>query len=114
MAKPSTEPFTTNDRSYAPPARPVVVICLDGSADEYLDAALCRGRMPSLRRLSLLRLRRRLYQCLNTFQGMRITAATSRLTLRPRLTSTQFRAILVVLTPIVTEYRVRACPVPLK
>jgi phosphonoacetate hydrolase len=29
------------------------VICLDGSADEYLDAALARGRMPNLQRLSV-------------------------------------------------------------
>ena len=39
-------PFTVNGRSYNPPARPVAVLCLDGSADEYLDAALLRGRMP--------------------------------------------------------------------
>jgi len=30
-----------------------VVICLDGSADEYLDAALARGRMPNLQSLSV-------------------------------------------------------------
>ena len=41
--------FTVNHRTYHPPAKPVVVICLDGSADEYLDAALVRGRMPNLR-----------------------------------------------------------------
>ena len=38
----STTPFTVNGRTYTPPARPVVVICLDGCADEYLDAALAR------------------------------------------------------------------------
>ena len=47
----STTPFTVNGRTYTPPARPVVVICLDGCADEYLDAALARGRMPRLARL---------------------------------------------------------------
>jgi phosphonoacetate hydrolase len=31
----------------------MVVICLDGSADEYLDAAMARGRMPNLLRLSV-------------------------------------------------------------
>ena len=31
--------FVVNDRSYDPPDRKLVVICLDGSADEYLDAA---------------------------------------------------------------------------
>jgi phosphonoacetate hydrolase len=45
-------PFTVNGRTYSPPARPVVGICLDGSADEYLDAALARGRMPNLERMA--------------------------------------------------------------
>ena len=49
---PSTTAFTVNGRTYSPPARPVAVICLDGSADEYLDAALARGRMPNLHRIS--------------------------------------------------------------
>lgn len=31
----------------------MAVICLDGSADEYLDTALARGRMPCLQRMSL-------------------------------------------------------------
>lgn len=44
--------FEVNGRSYFPPARPIVVICLDGSADEYLDATLARGRMPNLQRIS--------------------------------------------------------------
>lgn len=48
-----TTPFTVNGRTYAPPARPVVGICLDGSADEYLDAALARGLMPALQRMAL-------------------------------------------------------------
>jgi phosphonoacetate hydrolase len=45
--------FTVNHRTYNPPAKPVVVICLDGSADEYLDCALARGRMPNLARMSV-------------------------------------------------------------
>lgn len=45
--------FTVNHRTYNPPAKPVVVICLDGSADEYLDCAIARGRMPNLARMSL-------------------------------------------------------------
>jgi len=48
-----TTPFTVNGRAYHPPACPVVVICLDGSADEYLDAAIDRGRMPNLLRMSV-------------------------------------------------------------
>ncbi|HKS37078.1 MAG TPA: alkaline phosphatase family protein [Verrucomicrobiae bacterium] len=49
----STSPFTVNGRAYHPPARPVAVICLDGSADEYLDAAIDRGRMPNLQQMSV-------------------------------------------------------------
>lgn len=45
--------FTVNHRTYTPPAKPVVVICLDGSADEYLDCAIVRGRMPNLAKMSL-------------------------------------------------------------
>lgn len=44
--------FAVNGRTYRPPSRPVVVICLDGCADEYLDAALARGRMPYLARMA--------------------------------------------------------------
>ena len=46
MSEPATAAFTANGRSYRPPPRPVVVVCLDGCGDEYLDAALARGRMP--------------------------------------------------------------------
>jgi len=45
--------FTVNGRTYCPPSAPIVVVCLDGSADEYLDAAMARGRMPNLQRLSV-------------------------------------------------------------
>ena len=45
--------FTVNNRTYVPPDRPVVVICLDGSADEYLDGAILRGRMPHLTAMSV-------------------------------------------------------------
>jgi len=48
-----TSNFTVNGRSYDPPAQPIAVICLDGSADEYLDAALARGRMPNLQRMAI-------------------------------------------------------------
>lgn len=53
MPTPIACSFTVNGRTYAPPAKPVAVICLDGSADEYLDAALARGRMPNLARMSV-------------------------------------------------------------
>jgi phosphonoacetate hydrolase len=50
---PSTNSFTANGRAYRPPAHPVVVICLDGSADAYLDAALARGLMPNLQGMAV-------------------------------------------------------------
>jgi phosphonoacetate hydrolase len=52
MPTPIACSFTVNGRTYTPPACPIAVICLDGSADEYLDAALARGRMPNLARMS--------------------------------------------------------------
>src|SRR6266850_4433875 len=45
--------FSINGRTYRPPARPIVVICLDGSADEYLDATLARDRMPHLQKMAV-------------------------------------------------------------
>lgn len=45
--------FTVNHRTYNPPAKPVVVVCLDGSADEYLDCAMARGLMPNLAKMSV-------------------------------------------------------------
>lgn len=53
MPTPIACSFTVNGRTYHPPAKPIAVICLDGSADEYLDAALVRGRMPNLARMSV-------------------------------------------------------------
>jgi phosphonoacetate hydrolase len=47
-----SESVTVNGRLYRIPTRPLVVICLDGSADEYLDAAMARGLMPHLTRIS--------------------------------------------------------------
>jgi len=45
--------FSANDREYNLPNRPVVGICLDGSADEYFDAAIARGLMPNLQRAAV-------------------------------------------------------------
>ena len=45
--------FAVNGRSYSLPAQPVIVICLDGSSDEYLSAALLRSKMPNLQRMCL-------------------------------------------------------------
>ncbi len=49
----STNPFSVNGKTYHPPPQPVVVICLDGSADEYLDTSLVHNRMPNLKKMIL-------------------------------------------------------------
>jgi len=43
-----TRDVTVNDRSYAWPKRPTVVVCLDGSAPAYHLEAIKAGRMPFL------------------------------------------------------------------
>jgi phosphonoacetate hydrolase len=45
--------FTANGRAYRPPTLPIVAICLDGSSDDYLDAAMARQRMPNLQRIAV-------------------------------------------------------------
>jgi phosphonoacetate hydrolase len=42
----ASTPFQANGREYRPPARPIVVVCIDGCEDAYLNAAIVRGRMP--------------------------------------------------------------------
>jgi phosphonoacetate hydrolase len=44
--------ITVNGRTYRRPARPVVVVCLDGSAMEYIDRAIGAGLAPYLRSLA--------------------------------------------------------------
>jgi len=39
--------------TYLPPSKPIVVICMDGSADEYLDTTLVHDRMPNLKKMIL-------------------------------------------------------------
>lgn len=46
MSKPSA--ITVNGRSYAFPAAPVVVVCIDGSEPAYMEEAIAAGRMPWL------------------------------------------------------------------
>jgi len=48
----STQSFEANGISYQPAAKPIVVICIDGSADEYLDITLAHNRMPNLDKMS--------------------------------------------------------------
>lgn len=44
--------FAVNSRTYCPPGRPIVVICIDGCADEYLTSAMARGCIPNITRMS--------------------------------------------------------------
>ena len=48
----STE-FSINGRNYRPIDRPIVVICVDGCADEYLNVSLAHGTMPNVARLAV-------------------------------------------------------------
>ena len=45
-------PFNLNGRDYQLPPCPVVAICIDGCADEYLSSAIARGHMPRLRQMA--------------------------------------------------------------
>ena len=45
--------FEVNGTTYNLAATPIAVICLDGSADAYLDAAMARDAMPNLRKISV-------------------------------------------------------------
>lgn len=53
MADISTKAFSANGISYQPPAKPIIVICLDGSADEYLDTAMAFDRMPNMKKMAI-------------------------------------------------------------
>jgi phosphonoacetate hydrolase len=49
----STQSFSANGKIYKPSANPIVVICMDGSADEYLDATMAFDRMPHLKKMAV-------------------------------------------------------------
>ena len=49
----STNAFSVNGKTYQPAAHPIVVICIDGSADEYLDITMAHDRMPNLKRMTV-------------------------------------------------------------
>ena len=53
MASAPPSGFYINGRTYTPLSRPLAVICLDGSSDDYLDAAMTRGRMPHLQHMGI-------------------------------------------------------------
>lgn len=48
----STQAFEANGKKYQPAAKPIVVICIDGSADEYLDTTMSFDRMPNLKQMA--------------------------------------------------------------
>lgn len=45
--------FAVNQRTYRLPDRPVAVVCIDGSDNTYLDAAMDRGAMPNLQKMAV-------------------------------------------------------------
>jgi phosphonoacetate hydrolase len=47
----STKAFSVNGKTYHPAGIPIVVICMDGSADEYYNASMARSRMPNLQKM---------------------------------------------------------------
>ena len=53
MSQSPFPPISVNGRNYQLPNQPIVVICLDGSADEYFNCAMARGQMPHLTRISI-------------------------------------------------------------
>ncbi|MBS0026471.1 phosphonoacetate hydrolase [Chitinophaga sp. 22321] len=52
MSSISTQAFSANGIQYKPAAKPIVVICIDGSADEYLDTTMAFDRMPNLKKMA--------------------------------------------------------------
>jgi phosphonoacetate hydrolase len=47
----STKSFSLNGITYHPAAKPIVVVCMDGSADEYYNAALAKDKIPNLKKM---------------------------------------------------------------
>lgn len=48
----SNKSFEANGRKYEPSEKPIVVICMDGSADEYLDVSIANGKMPNMLKMA--------------------------------------------------------------
>lgn len=49
----STNSFSINGKTYQPAAKPIVVICIDGSAHEYLDITMAHDRIPNLKSMTV-------------------------------------------------------------
>lgn len=60
-------PITANDRVYATPKVPAVVICLDGCEPAYLDVAVEKGLMPNLARIRETGTERRAHSVIPSF-----------------------------------------------
>lgn len=59
--------IAVNGRTYRWPSRPVVVVCLDGSAFDYVDRAIAAGVAPFLRSLAGLKYFRLVESALPSF-----------------------------------------------
>ncbi len=66
----STSVFSVNGRDYQPPAKPTVVICLDGCSDDYLTTSVARGRMPNVARMAVTGYRGLVRAALPTFTNV--------------------------------------------
>ena len=44
-------PVEANERVYPMPKVPAIAICLDGCEPEYLEVAIAKGLMPTLKRM---------------------------------------------------------------
>lgn len=66
----SSRPFEVNGRSYNPPDRPVVVLCIDGCDCRYLEHAFDAEKMPCLRELISHGFSRTAHACLPSFTNV--------------------------------------------
>ena len=48
---PSPSSITVNERQYAWPKQPVVVVCIDGSEPDYIVEAVKAGAMPWMKQI---------------------------------------------------------------
>ncbi|MFM7322226.1 MAG: phosphonoacetate hydrolase [Armatimonadota bacterium] len=62
--------FTVEGRTYSPPPVPIVGICIDGCADEYLSTAIAHGRMPRFLEMTRRGWRGMARACLPTFTNV--------------------------------------------
>ena len=80
----SNSPFAgtikVNGKSYRLPDKPVAVICLDGSADEYISAARARSLMPNVHKMELEGYRGMVRGALPSFTNVNNTAIVTGLT----------------------------------